>query len=77
MIYLKSNQYMIITGWLNKQVQFIWNEEGNLHASIFSDVTIRRVNDFSIADVGEKGIIQTKPLFYSQVILIVRCSCRG
>ncbi len=34
-------------------------EEGNLHASIFSDVIIRRVNDFSIADVGEKGIIQT------------------
>ena len=34
-------------------------EEGNLHASIFSDVIIRRVNDFSIADIGEKGIIQT------------------
>lgn len=32
---------------------------GHLHASIFSDVIIRRVRDFSIADIGEKGIIQT------------------
>ena len=33
-------------------------ECGHLHASIFSDVIIRRPIDFSIADVGEKGIIQ-------------------
>ena len=34
-------------------------ENGNLHASIFSDIIIRRAHDFSIADVGEQGIIQT------------------
>jgi hypothetical protein len=33
-------------------------ECGHLHASIFSDVIIRRHTDFSVADVGEKGIIQ-------------------
>ena len=33
-------------------------ECGHLHASVFSDVIIRRPIDFSIADVGEKGIIQ-------------------
>jgi len=33
-------------------------ECGHLHASIFSDVIIRRPNDFSVADKGEKGIIQ-------------------
>jgi phenylacetate-coenzyme A ligase PaaK-like adenylate-forming protein len=33
-------------------------ECGHLHASIFSDVIIRRARDFSIADIGEKGIIQ-------------------
>jgi len=33
-------------------------ECGHLHASIFSDVLIRRPNDFSLADVGETGIIQ-------------------
>lgn len=31
---------------------------GNLHASIFSDVITRRPSDFSIADIGEPGIIQ-------------------
>jgi phenylacetate-coenzyme A ligase PaaK-like adenylate-forming protein len=31
---------------------------GNFHAPIFSDVIIRRAHDFSIADVGETGIIQ-------------------
>ena len=35
---------------------------GNLHASIFSDILIRRSDDFSIAKVGEKGIIQTLSL---------------
>lgn len=33
-------------------------EFGHLHASIFSDVIIRRPKDFSEADVGEEGIIQ-------------------
>ena len=33
-------------------------EEGHLHASIFSDIIIRRPSDFSEAEVGEKGIIQ-------------------
>ena len=31
---------------------------GHLHAPIFSDIIIRRASDFSIADKGEKGIIQ-------------------
>lgn len=33
-------------------------ECGHLHAPVFSDIIIRRAHDFSIADVGEKGIIQ-------------------
>ena len=33
-------------------------ECGHLHASIFSDVIIRRPDDFSVANIGEKGIIQ-------------------
>lgn len=33
-------------------------EYGHLHASVFSDILIRRPIDFSIADIGEKGIIQ-------------------
>lgn len=33
-------------------------EHGRLHASIFSDVIVRRAYDFSIADIGEKGIIE-------------------
>ena len=33
-------------------------ECGHLHASIFSDVIIRRPLDFSEADIGENGIIQ-------------------
>ena len=33
-------------------------ECGNLHTPIFSDIIIRRAHDFSIANVGEKGIIQ-------------------
>lgn len=31
---------------------------GHLHASAFSDVLIRRPYDFSLADVGEKGLIE-------------------
>lgn len=33
-------------------------EYGHLHASVFSDVIMRRAYDFSICDIGEKGIIQ-------------------
>jgi len=33
-------------------------EKGYLHTSIFSDIIIRRPFDFSIANIGEKGIIQ-------------------
>lgn len=33
-------------------------ECGHLHASIFSDVLIRRPKDFKLCDIGEKGIIQ-------------------
>ena len=34
-------------------------ECGYLHASVFSDIVIRRPHDFSVANIGEKGIIQT------------------
>jgi phenylacetate-coenzyme A ligase PaaK-like adenylate-forming protein len=33
-------------------------EHGHLHAPIFSDVLIRRPGDFSLAGIGETGIIQ-------------------
>lgn len=33
-------------------------EYGHLHASIFSDVIIRRTKEFSVCDIGEKGVIQ-------------------
>jgi len=33
-------------------------EFGHLHAPVFSDIIIRRAQDFSVADVGEKGIVQ-------------------
>jgi len=33
-------------------------ERGVLHASVFSDVIIRRARDFGVADVGEPGIIE-------------------
>ena len=33
-------------------------EHGHLHASNFSDVIIRKPIDFSVASIGEKGIIQ-------------------
>ena len=33
-------------------------ECGNMHASIYSDVITRRYKDFSLCDIGEKGIIQ-------------------
>ncbi len=34
-------------------------ECGHLHASIYSDVIMRRFSDFSACDFGEKGIVQT------------------
>lgn len=33
-------------------------ECGHLHASIYSDVILRRYHDFSPCDIGEKGILQ-------------------
>lgn len=33
-------------------------EHGHLHSSVFSDVIVRRAKDFSIADIGEEGLIQ-------------------
>lgn len=33
-------------------------ECGHLHASVFSDILIRRPVDFSLCEIGEKGIIQ-------------------
>lgn len=33
-------------------------ECGHLHTSCFSDVLIRRPKDFSLADIGEKGLIE-------------------
>ena len=33
-------------------------EYGHLHSSIFSDIIIRRPLDFSVADIGEKGLVQ-------------------
>lgn len=37
---------------------FIECEKGHLHASIYSDVIVRRPYDFSSADVGEAGLIE-------------------
>jgi len=34
-------------------------EYGHLHAPVFSDIIIRRAHDFSLAQIGEPGIIQT------------------
>ena len=34
-------------------------EAGHLHASVYSDIIVRRHDDFSQAECGEKGIIQT------------------
>lgn len=33
-------------------------ECGHLHTSVFSDILIRRANDFSLAEQGEKGLIE-------------------
>jgi phenylacetate-coenzyme A ligase PaaK-like adenylate-forming protein len=37
-------------------------ESGHYHASVFSDIIIRRALDFSVADIGEEGIIQVLSL---------------
>lgn len=37
---------------------FMECEEGFLHSSIFSDIIVRRPENFKIADFGEKGILQ-------------------
>ncbi|MGB1296539.1 MAG: acyl-protein synthetase [Flavobacteriales bacterium] len=37
---------------------FLECNQGYLHASNFSDIIIRRAKDFSVANFGEKGIIQ-------------------
>ena len=37
-------------------------ECGHLHASNFSDIIVRRSSDFSVADFGEKGIIEVVSL---------------
>ena len=37
-------------------------EAGHLHASTYSDVIMRRSKDFSVCDVGERGIIQVLSL---------------
>ena len=34
-------------------------EYGHLHASIFSDILIRRPGDFSLASIGEEGLIES------------------
>ena len=41
-------------------------ECGHLHASIFSDVIMRRPEDFNVCDIGEKGII---PVSYTHLTL--------
>ncbi|MCI8482859.1 MAG: acyl-protein synthetase [Lachnospiraceae bacterium] len=33
-------------------------EQGNYHTSVFSDVIIRRTEDFSVAGIGEEGMIE-------------------
>jgi phenylacetate-coenzyme A ligase PaaK-like adenylate-forming protein len=48
-------------------------EYGHLHAPVFSDVLIRRVQDFSLADINEKGIIEvvsTLPESYPGHVLL-------
>lgn len=37
---------------------FVACEQGHLHCSIYSDILVRRAQDFSIADMGEKGLAQ-------------------
>jgi len=37
---------------------FMACEQGHFHAPVYSDVIIRRVIDFSVAEIGVKGIVQ-------------------
>lgn len=37
---------------------FVECEHGNMHCSNFSDVIIRRASDFSVANKGEKGVLE-------------------
>ena len=37
---------------------FVECEHGHMHCSNYSDVIIRRSNDFSVAPIGEKGLIE-------------------
>jgi phenylacetate-coenzyme A ligase PaaK-like adenylate-forming protein len=37
-------------------------ECGHLHAPVWSDITIRRPEDLSVAEVGETGLIQVSSL---------------
>jgi len=37
---------------------FMECKEGHLHAPVYADVIIRKPEDFSVADMGEKGIVQ-------------------
>lgn len=37
---------------------FMECENGHLHTSVFSDIIIRKAIDFSLCDIGEKGLIQ-------------------
>ena len=33
-------------------------EQGHLHASVFSDIIVRKAEDFSVAPIGQSGIVQ-------------------
>ena len=37
---------------------FVECEQGHMHCSIYSDVVIRDVNDFSVMGIGERGLIE-------------------
>ena len=37
-------------------------EEGHLHVSTYSDILVRRAEDFSVCEIGEEGIIQVLSL---------------
>lgn len=41
---------------------FVECEHGHMHCSNFSDVVIRRPEDFSVAEVGERGLIELASL---------------
>ena len=35
---------------------------GHLHASIYSDIIVRRTRDFSVCEIGERGVIEVRSL---------------